>query len=187
MLSPTSEGCRFGRLSPAATGTSPTGWRTLTEWENRLHHYPVTHNAPQPFSTGTHFKSMKVLDTNVSAQQSRKLLVCIIDQKKKKGPSHSTWTIPNASDESHWKAPFLGTWTSSEGTNHGWCTKQTGCKRPSVSHGGVQSKWSVIDRALLSDPWRHPKSKRNRAFPFSHTISTKLNYCWLQFQVSASL
>lgn len=27
---------------------------------------------------------MKVLDTNVSAQQSRKPLVCIIDQKKKK-------------------------------------------------------------------------------------------------------
>lgn len=120
----------------------------------------MAHNPHQPFSTKMHFKSMKVLDTNLSAQQSRKLLVCIID-KLKKGQR----TISNASGEGHWKAPFLGIRTSTEGTNHGRCTKQTVCKRPSVLHDGVQSNWSVIDRALLSDPWRHPKSKLNRAFP----------------------
>lgn len=49
-------------------------------------------------------------------------------------------------------------------------------------HREVQSTRSVIDRTLLFDPWRLPKRKANRAFPFSlHTgwESESTSVCFL--------
>ena len=60
-----------------------------------------------------------------------------------------------------------------KGGNHKHCTKQRGCKWALVLHREVQSNWSVIDRALLFDPWRLPKRKANRAFPFSQHAGWK--------------
>lgn len=69
---------------------------------------------------------------------------------------------------------MLDLWATGRALNHGHCTKQRGCKWALVLHRDVQSNWSVIDRALLFDPWRLPKRKANRAFPFSHTLAGRM-------------
>lgn len=69
---------------------------------------------------------------------------------------------------------MLDLWATGRVLNHGHRTKQRGCKWARVLHREVQSNWSVIDRALLSDPWRLPKRKANRAFSFSHMLAGRM-------------
>lgn len=68
----------------------------------------------------------------------------------------------------------LDLWGAGRVLNLGHRTKLRGCKWALVLHREVQSNWSVIDRALLFDPWRLPKRKANRAFPFSHTLAGRM-------------
>lgn len=63
---------------------------------------------------------------------------------------------------------MLDLWATGRALNHGHCTKQRGCKWALVLHRDVQSNWSVID------PWRLPKRKANKAFPFSYTLAGRM-------------